>query len=263
MDRIRARRKPITEATGTASPASPIAGSGTASDDYYRRIEDYARRIRASDDLSEIVRLLDEALRETHGLRASAELAYARERVARAERQIAALKSEIETINGLLRVDPLTGALNRRGLEEDYAREAARSERHGSALSLALLDLDDFKQINDRLGHEAGDRTLVHFVRAARTALRPQDTLARVGGEEFAILLPQTAQESALAAVRRLQGSIADTPLVLGPAKLALSFSAGVAERQSGESLEALLRRADVALYRAKREGKRRVLPAV
>jgi diguanylate cyclase len=247
---------PKLAAAEAAAPAAEAAG------EYYRRIEAYAHRIRATREVGEIIRLLEEALRETHGLRAGADLVHARERIARAEQQIESLKRELETINALLRVDPLTGALNRRGLEETYAREAARAERHATALSLVLLDLDDFKQINDRFGHEAGDRALVHFVKCARASLRPQDALARIGGEEFVLLLPQTALEAALAAAQRLQRALAHAPVHHGSAKLALAFSAGGVERRAGEALETLLGRADRALYRAKREGKNRTLGA-
>src|SRR5690606_2572761 len=96
-----------------------------------------------------------------------------------------------------MRHDQLTGTLNRRGLEEVFEKEAARAQRRGSTLSIGLLDIDHFKKLNDTLGHHTGDAALVHLANVVRKHLRPQDVLARFGGEEFLILLPETETDDA------------------------------------------------------------------
>jgi diguanylate cyclase len=225
---------------------------------YYAHIVNYANRIRRTGDATEIIRILDEALQETRGLHAIDELDAARRQVAEAEGRIESLKAELEEVSGLLREDPLTGTLNRRGLEEVYARESARADRHGSPLCLVLLDLDNFKQLNDTHGHQAGDEALVELARTARQDLRPNDALARFGGEEFVLLLPDTDRDSAVAATTRLRTLLAELPLLHAGKQIRISFSAGIALRNPGESMLNLVGRADEALYRAKQAGKDR-----
>jgi len=132
----------------------------------------------------------------------------------------------------------------------------------GTPLSVVLLDIDDFKRLNDSCGHEAGDQALVQVAAVARRTLRPQDVLARIGGEEFVVLLPETALKPALAAMSRLQTMLVASPFTYRGRKLPLTFSAGIALREAGEPLESLLMRADKALYRAKRAGKNRTCAA-
>lgn len=225
---------------------------------YYDHIVGYAHRIRNSQDTAEIIRLLDQALEETHSLHSLDELAVARRQVADAERKIAMLKAELEEVSGQLREDPLTGALNRRGLEDVYAREAARCDRHGISLCLVLLDLDNFKILNDTHGHPAGDAVLIELTRTARTALRPNDAIARIGGEEFVLLLPDTDLDSALAATNRLASTLSSAQMTHEGAAIRISFSAGIALRNSEETLRGMLSRTDAALYAAKHAGKNR-----
>lgn len=228
--------------------------------DYYRQIESYALRIRGSGEVSEIIGLLDQALRETQALAEHEELRLAFDRIAHAESEIEALKAELQQATNLVRLDQLTGMLNRRGLEDAFVREAARSARQSSPLCVAVIDLDDFKCINDRYGHQAGDDALVHFSSVIRASLRPNDTLARYGGEEFVVLLPDADEADAFTAVSRLQRAIATRPVALDGDIVALSFSAGVARRAQIEPGTATIARADTALLRAKRDGKNRIL---
>jgi GGDEF domain-containing protein len=109
-----------------------------------------------------------------------------------AEAQIRVLEQALTEARATAFADPLTGALNRRGFDEAYQRELARSRRRGGQLALALIDLDDFKRLNDTLGHQVGDAALVHLVSVLRKALRPSDILCRFGGEEFVVLMPDT-----------------------------------------------------------------------
>ncbi len=239
-----------------AAPAEASSKPGPIS--YYDHIVGYAQKIRESHDTAEIIRLLDEALTETHSLYSLNELAMARRQVADAESKISALKSELEEVSGLLREDSLTGAINRRGLEEIYARESARSDRRGTPLCVVLLDLDNFKTINDTHGHSAGDTALIELTQTARTTLRPNDSIARIGGEEFVLLLPDTDLDSALTATNRLASMRDSTKISQTGMPVKITFSAGIALRNRDESMLDILIRADKALYAAKHAGKNR-----
>jgi diguanylate cyclase (GGDEF)-like protein len=158
--------------------------------------------------------------------------------------------------------DPLTGALNRRAFSLIAEKEKARSRRYGNPLSLLIMDLDNFKQINDRLGHDAGDALLCRFVAIAEQILRGEDVFCRFGGEEFVALLPNTAVEHALVAAERLRTAFATESAATQTANatppFAITVSIGIAELEHDEDIESLLRRADAALYHAKDMGRNR-----
>jgi diguanylate cyclase (GGDEF)-like protein/putative nucleotidyltransferase with HDIG domain len=150
--------------------------------------------------------------------------------------------------------DPLTGLLNRRFLYEAFATELDRCERYGTCGSIVLIDVDDFKQVNDTLGHNAGDGVLCEIGRIATKVIRGSDSFARVGGEEFALLLPETSQLEALIVAERLRRAIAAAPIL--PDR-AVTVSAGITTwPEDGTALEELEGKADAALYWAKRNGK-------
>jgi diguanylate cyclase len=229
---------------------------------YYRKIEHYAGQIRKTDDVGEIIEILDHALLETRALQVNEQVRAAWEKVKRAEEKIEELRREMEQLRELVHTDPLTGALNRSGFDQAFGREAARADRNGSAFCLCLLDLDDFKKINDTCGHQAGDHVLQHLVSVARQALRPHDVIARVGGEEFAILLPDTTIEAAASAIHRLQRNLSANCFRHAGRELPVTFSAGVTPRAPHETQYAVISRADEALYEAKHSGKNRVVQA-
>ena len=150
--------------------------------------------------------------------------------------------------------DPLTGLYNRRFLLEALKTEIDREGRSGLTVSLVLFDLDDFKRINDRHGHGAGDDVLCRFGDVASDLVRPMDSFARVGGEEFALLLPETDQLDALLVAERIRAAVARQELVPG---VAVRVSAGISSCPGdGETVDQLHKRADDALYWAKRNGK-------
>ena len=162
--------------------------------------------------------------------------------VARLVREVEALSEEVRVLALLARTDPLTGLANRRGWDEHLARELARAQRSGEALSVALLDLDDFKAFNDTHGHQAGDRLLLEASAAWYGQLRDVDILCRWGGDEFAVVLPACPRAQADEVIARLRAA---TPRQQ-------SCAAGVAGWDGQETSEGLLGRADNALFHAK-----------
>jgi len=161
--------------------------------------------------------------------------------------------------------DPLTGLGNRRALEDQAAMEIARAERSGSPLSLIAIDLDHFKRVNDSYGHDVGDVVLQAFARLARQVLRDGDVLCRMGGEEFAVLLPDTGREQALQVAERLREAVSTTPAKVGQSAtedgtLDYTASLGVTLVSAGETtLKPAFKRADLGLYVAKETGRNRV----
>jgi diguanylate cyclase (GGDEF)-like protein len=163
------------------------------------------------------------------------------------------LMSQGRRLEALIREDPLTGLSNRRFILTQLSGMVSGARRHGRPLSIAIVDLDHFKTINDEHGHQTGDEVLTAAVRAMRRRLRAEDQLGRLGGEEFLVLLPDTDAPAA--------GVVADslrTEISAAPAPVAVTASAGVATWE-GEPPETLLRRADEALYAAKRGGRDRI----
>ena len=160
-------------------------------------------------------------------------------------------------------IDPLTGVSNRRGFERALEIELGRSLRRGHALALVLVDLDDFKQVNDRHGHGVGDDVLVALAERLRNEVRSADTVARMGGEEFVLLLPETDLAGALTVAERARASLEKAGVRLkGGDRLAVTASFGAADYPASPDRAALLRDADKALYTAKRLGKNRVVAA-
>ncbi|KRB92978.1 hypothetical protein ASE26_28650 [Duganella sp. Root198D2] len=152
--------------------------------------------------------------------------------------------------------DPLTGVLNRRGFLQGFSGVRARQQRHDSPLSLMAIDLDLFKAINDQHGHAQGDKVLVHVASVVMRSVRQCDLVARFGGEEFVVLLPETALPQAQQLAQRIQAQLHECQQ---PGVPSCTISIGVASQQTpAESLDSLLSRADAALYRAKANGRNR-----
>ncbi|HEY8084494.1 MAG TPA: GGDEF domain-containing protein [Methylophilaceae bacterium] len=168
-------------------------------------------------------------------------------------------KSE-QRLSALSQKDPLTGAYNRRYFDEQSRIECARSHRYGQALSILMLDLDKFKQVNDTYGHAAGDEVLKSIVHVGLGALRKSDILARFGGEEFVVLLPHADIKEASMLAERLRKAIENTEIMADGAQLKVTVSIGVSILAASESdsIE-MLSRADYAMYNAKHGGRNRV----
>lgn len=158
--------------------------------------------------------------------------------------------------------DALTGLLNRKSGIEELDEEIARHSRSQTPLSCLMLDIDNFKSINDKYGHQAGDAALASFARLVSHCLRSYDIMCRYGGEEFMILLPETNAQDAQKAAERIRETVAATPIIFEDATILITVSIGVAgvDKIKSEKADHFIRLADAALYRAKREGRNRVV---
>ncbi|MFZ3221806.1 MAG: GGDEF domain-containing protein [Rugosibacter sp.] len=234
---------------------------------YHGKIEEFSEKISLANNPAEITDLLNEVMHETRLVqvdtaRSRDEMSLMKNRVHNAEQEIARLHKELSATSQLIRHDQLTGVLNRKGLDEVLQKEINRQQRQGVPLSLALLDVDNFKSINDMRGHSVGDLALVHLVEVVQKTLRPQDVLARYGGEEFIVLLPGTGVEDAVAAMMRVQRMLTREYFMDKDDKILITFSCGVVAVTDLEAADELIRRADSAMYLAKRSGKNRVVAA-
>ena len=156
-------------------------------------------------------------------------------------------------------LDALTSLHNRRYFHETLAREVARAQRYDRNLALIVFDVDDFKAVNDRIGHLAGDSVLADAAERVRDAVRSADVACRVGGDEFAVILPESTLDDADQLYRRIQAAVSARPIAeVGK----LCLSAGIAELRPGDDGVALFQRTDAALYRAKEAGKGQVVAA-
>lgn len=233
--------------------------------DYHDSVEHLSQKIRQTDDVHQLHQLVEEVLRETRDVQASTlrsrqEVLAARHRVDEAERKVAQLEAELQQASEKVQTDYLTGALNRRGLKEAFDRELAIAERENTPTSVALLDIDNFKDLNDNFGHQAGDNILVYLARLIKETVRPGDSVSRYGGEEFLILLPNADIEQACAVLTRLQRALTKHFFLQDNCKVLITFSTGITKRLPRESQESVIARADAALYQAKRGGKNRVV---
>ncbi|HWR75898.1 MAG TPA: diguanylate cyclase [Thiobacillus sp.] len=259
----------LREATATLKATmttfvSRMSDAVAANDEYQGKIASHIERISNTEDVLELNRILEGLLEETRAaqtdsLRAHEQLIQERDTALQAEGRIKELETELAQMSALVREDPLTRSLNRRGLDDEFARESSRADRYSAPFCIAVLDIDNFKALNDKRGHQTGDEALIHLVKIAKEELRLTDHIARMGGEEFLIILPNTPLNEAAQIVTRLQRSLTKKYFLDNNEKVLITFSAGVAERAAGESQEASIARADAAMYEAKHSGKNRV----
>ena len=234
--------------------------------------ERHAEAIAAADSLpglADVVRAMLDDTRTVQGVvaRSHEKLQADQARAGELEARVRALEAELKRLSDEVSTDLLTQVANRRGLMQAFETEVARAGREGAGggeplLAVGLIDIDNFKKLNDTLGHAAGDQALKSLAAAVRERLRPEDHLARFGGEEFVVLMPGTEVEEARQAMTRLQRSLTEALFLHEGREVFVTFSGGVTAWRLGEPLEPALERADRALYEAKRTGKNRTCAA-
>jgi len=230
-----------------------------------------ATKLADESDLNEIKHLIDDGLNEIRS-RMNEHLARDRERVANGEDRLKLLSNRLKKMDeestqlrAQVRLerdraqrDALTGIPNRAAYDERLTTEISRRNRHGRRLSLAVIDIDKFKDVNDKLGHKAGDKVLKNVAEICAAIVRTSDFLARYGGEEFALVLPETALEQARLVAEKLRGEIAAKGFFYDSRRVPITVSIGVAEFASNETADEVFQRADRALYAAKERGRNR-----
>ena len=192
----------------------------------------------------------------------AARTAEAARRAAALEQTRHRLREQAVLLRELAVIDELTGLHNRRFFDCRLSHELDRFERYRHPLSLVLLDVDHFKRVNDTYGHDMGDDVLRHLAGIGQALIRRVDLFARFGGEEFALLLPDTGPEGALVAAERMRKRVEETPVTIDGQEIAITISVGVSstsDRFTGDA-HGLIRAADQALYEAKRSGRNRVV---
>jgi diguanylate cyclase len=244
-----------------------LANMSDSSAAFQGKIEGSAEKIEHIKKIEDLAPLLKEVLTATREMAedtagARDQLKSLQEKVLATEAELVQLHLELDNASALARHDPLTDALNRKGLDEAMEREIASMRRKDTPLSVCMLDIDNFKLLNDRLGHDVGDDALKHLVAVTRSCMRSFDTLARYGGEEFVILMPDTPLAQGVDVISRLQRELTKAFFLSGREKVLITFSAGVAQLATDETGVEGMRRADQAMYLAKRAGKNRVLAA-
>jgi diguanylate cyclase len=228
------------------------------------RLTDVIEQADTLDSLTLVVREMVDESRAVHS-----QVAQSQARLNEEHAKALGLSQRVNELEGELRrlaeevtTDQLTQVANRRGLLKVFDVERARMERGGSPLSIGLLDIDNFKRLNDEHGHQTGDDALKALAALISKTLRATDLVARYGGEEFVVLLPETALQDAQDTLSRLQRSLSGGLFLNGRKDLLVTFSAGVTVCRNGERIESVLERADQALYEAKRTGKNRTCVA-
>ena len=181
---------------------------------------------------------------------------HMRARIADLERETQELHSKLDIEKHVARVDPLTGIANRKSFEERFAMELAGRAQNGAPLAMLLWDIDSFKGINDRYGHRAGDRVLQSVAACFTAALRPADFVARIGGEEFAVLLAGMTLAEAVIAANQVRTSVAGLRFHFRGTPVRVTVSCGITELHHGDASEQAFDRADAALYSAKSAGR-------
>lgn len=246
---------------------SGLADITESTGNYQTKIAEYQQQIVETEDITKLNEIMKSLADDIHSMNADARHSQStfletQKKVEEAEKRINELTSKLDYISEVAHEDFLTGALNRRGMNEAIEREFERADRHGTAISIAMLDIDHFKKINDIMGHSTGDEALIHLAKVVKGILRSTDVLARYGGEEFVILLPGSKQEDAINVITGVQRELTKNFFMHNSERVLITFSAGVCERIAGEGFDALLPRADAALYQAKHAGRNRVIGA-
>lgn len=241
--------------------AGVIAGLNRSTDSFADRMAEHAAGIEGAPSLEALGDLVKGLLDDTRTMQVSVEesrqgIERSSEAAADLEKELARLEEQLATVSAEMLTDHLTRTMNRRGLDESFLSCHAEALAQGSSLSVALIDVDDFKRLNDALGHQAGDEALRHVADLLKAKLRPSDVVARYGGEEFVMVLPGAEREAAVKTIERLQRALTEHVFVHGANRTFITFSGGVTEVGVDDTLQSALKRADHAMYVAKRAGK-------
>ena len=251
---------------------SEVGELGAHTGRFQNAVNAHAQAIARADSLESLAGVVQQMLDDSRAVHTAVSesqqrLDSDRARAEALQARVGELETELRRLSEEVSTDALTQVANRRGLATAFEAEAARATREAAeggaaGLAVALIDIDNFKKLNDTLGHAAGDVALKSLASAVRERLRPVDHLARFGGEEFVVLLPGTALEAAQQALTRLQRSLTASLFMHDGQDVFVTFSAGVTAWRPGEALALALERADEALYEAKRTGKNRTCTA-
>ncbi len=236
---------------------------GSKTGDFHKSVGRYAEVIEESDSLESLTGVVREMVAESRAVQSLVQQTQARlqeehSKATGLSERVTTLENEMRRLSDEVSTDQLTQIANRRGLMQAFEVELARLKRDGGALAVGLLDIDNFKRLNDELGHSAGDEALKSLATVVSKTLRPGDRVARYGGEEFVVLLPQTAVDDGQQILTRLQRSLTGGLFMHKDENVFVTFSAGVTDYRIEERIEDALERADQALYEAKRTGKNR-----
>ena len=242
---------------------SEVGELGSRTGSFHESVGRYASVIEQADTLESLTGVVREMVEETRTVQSLVQQAQQRlqEEHAKAtdlSARVTELESAMKRLSDEVSTDQLTQIANRRGLIVAFDMERARHQRSGRPMSIGLIDIDNFKRLNDELGHSAGDEALKSLAALIRSNLRPTDHVARYGGEEFVVLLPETAVEEAEKVLTRLQRALTGGLFLHKEERVLVTFSAGVTLHRTEESIEDALERADQALYEAKHAGKNR-----
>ena len=236
---------------------------GSRTGRFHESVGRYADVIDRAESLESLTGVVGEMLSETRSVQelvgqTQTRLQTEHARATQLTDRVAELESELRRLSDEVSTDQLTQVANRRGLMQAFEAARAQAERDGQPLAIGLLDVDNFKRLNDELGHSAGDVALRSLAGVISKSLRPADAVARFGGEEFVVLLPATAIDDGEEILTRLQRSLSVGLFMHERKTVFVTFSAGITIHRAGETLEQALERADAALYEAKRTGKNR-----
>jgi diguanylate cyclase len=235
---------------------------------FHDNVGRHAEAIAKADSLGSLADVVREMLHDSSEVQAlvtqtQGRLQAEQARAGEMQLRVRELEGELRRLSDEVSTDALTQVANRRGLAQAFEVERARMDRARidraeCALAVGLIDIDNFKKLNDTLGHAAGDVALHKLAQQVREQLRPRDTVARFGGEEFVVLLPDSDPAEAQKVLTRLQRQLTASLFMHDNKEVFVTFSAGVTALREAEPLEAALERADEALYEAKRTGKNR-----
>lgn len=244
-----------------AEIAEQFCRSGIRLNDHDTSFQTYARQLSRATSLEDISRIAQNILTETKNIIESTQ--SLKDQLAVTTQEIQSLRKEIEGIRQTAVTDMLTGLRNRRGLEEILPRDLDKSREDQTPMSIALMDIDHFKRVNDQHGHLIGDNVLKMLAQVLRNHIKGKDTAARFGGEEFLLVLPDTRLEGARILIEQIRKTLGNMKWVTRETRKSIGLitvSTGIAQYREGESLEDLIRRADNSLYFAKETGRNKTV---